>query len=219
MNPIYEKCYKQILVINNETLPTLGRAYRAYVMSINEKILESQCLNESRQITNSAIEVINQGYIIQDYSNKYVSIYLEELVELSKDMDKKANLLKDMLLDNQSQFAESAKILGKTNKELLLELKNGDTPAEELLLKISKLKKDIDDVIEKDIPTFANNINIYLITKIENEICDEVKRFKNEINRLDAGTLSFVMIDQWTDYIPAEILGDKVAFAEIKESL
>jgi hypothetical protein len=206
MDPIYKKCLKIIEVINTQAIPTMQQSYSSFMKQIEQDIKNNGNLNQSRQFAVAAKEAYDGGLI----DNKNVQKYLGFLIDTGSKLDNRSRYLTDLLESIKNRFIIQNKELSQKNHTYLNNMINSDIPAEELLVKLQTLGKDIQKVINEDIPAYQKEIVAY-IKDAENKIVDDAFAYYNKIQKLDRGTLPAIRSREWT-YLPNELFRTPGAF-------
>lgn len=206
MDPIFKKCLVAITHINEQLLPEMGHSYNKFADDAKTTIINNQCLNESRKFSKAAIEAINSGLV----DNTNIRRNLEYLREIDYKLDDRSRYLTDLISDIKSRFTARSKEIASKNLYYLNEMKTGNTPAQELLIMIATLGKDIQKVVREEIPNYQKELQAY-IKKAENLICDSAYKAYNEIIKLDSGTLPAMRVREWT-YLPDALFRTSGAF-------
>ena len=161
----------------------------------SEEYTELLC-SSKRVITASfqaALEAKNSGLI----DNRPTKKYLELLNDIDQKLDNRSRYLNDLMMEIKSKFTKRSKNIVQKNHNYLIEMKTGETPAEELLLEIITLGKDVQKVINEEIPAYKKELEAYM-KKTENMICADAYRYYNKIMKLDSGTLPSLKVREWT---------------------
>jgi len=192
MEPIFRKCLKAIEQINEKSFPAMGMAYKQYIESSKKAVLNSSCLNDTKAYALAASEALHSGYI----DNSSVRSALDKLANLDNKLKHKSKDLHELLSNNESRYKKLSKELVAKNTYYLNEMKNGTTPAPELLQDIVSLGKSIQKVINEDIPNFQREVMAFL-QRTESNICDSAYHYYNSIQKLDHGTLPRIKTREW----------------------
>ena len=206
MEPIFKKCLGALTMIHEQALPAIGESYKRFNYDAKKLILENQCLNESRKFTKAAIEAQNSGMI----ENGTVKGALAELAAIDEKLDNRSRYLNDLLGSIKDKFTKRSKSIMQKNHHYLNEMKNGDIPAEELLVMIVTLGKDIQKVMNEEVPAYMQELSSF-IDDAESRICDDAYRHYNKVMKLDKGTFPAVRFKEWT-YLPDSFLRTSGAF-------
>jgi len=193
MEPIYKKCLMAATQINEQLLPAMGQEYKQFSRNTQDMVLGHDSLNESRKFSKAAIEVMNTS----QSDNKNIRTYLFRLEAIDKKLDMQSRKLHDLLSSIKDKFANRSKKIAQLNHEYLIEIKDGNTPARELLISIAKLGKDVQKVINEEIPGYKKEVDFFM-KKTANDICDEAHSVYNKIQKLDEGTLPHMRTREWT---------------------
>jgi hypothetical protein len=215
-NHIYEKCYKAILKINKETFQTMAVSYKNYVKKSEHIVVNHENLNKASSITRAAIKELEDGYKTKKHSNKNVIVYLERLSTLNSSLGKYGTKLIQLLSSNQNDFLQRTKKLVLRNQELMENIKKGDIPADELLIQIIQLGKDVQNITNNIIPSYKKNIEL-MLKKIDNIHSDEIFMLKKKILKLDRETFQKVKFKYWIT-IPNEFLKPNSKFLNSLET-
>jgi len=192
MDPIFRKCLKAIEHINNNSLPTMGTAYKNYLESSKNRVENSDCLNETKAYAVAADKSLDSGYI----DNSNVKALLSELAGLDRRLQLKSKDLHELFAHNESRYKNVAKKMARQNKHFLYEMKNGTTPAQELLQEIVQLGKSIQQITNEEIPNYKREIENFL-KKTENSFCESASRLHDKIIKMDPGTLPRIQPQEW----------------------
>jgi len=96
MEPIFKKCLMAIERINENSFPMMEQAYKSYIDMSKQKIISSQCLNDSKAYAVAAIDTISSGQI----DNTNVKSELSRLEDIDKRLKKKSKDLHELLSRN-----------------------------------------------------------------------------------------------------------------------
>lgn len=206
MDPIFKKCLIAIEKINTDLLPKMKQSYGSMMKNMQLEIQGNQGLNQSRQFAKAAIEAENSGLI----DNKNIKMYLSLLRDVDTKLDNSSLYLTDLLEDIKNRFINRSKNISEKNLEYLNEMKNGNTNAQELLQLVVTLGKDVQKVINEEMPAYQQELKSY-IKDIENKIVDSAHKAYNEIQKLDSGTLPAIRVREWT-YLPGSFFRKSGAF-------
>jgi 23S rRNA pseudoU1915 N3-methylase RlmH len=199
MDPIFKRCLQAITKINEDLIPTMNHSYNSLMRNMQTTIQNNQSLNQSRQFAKAAKEAQDSNKL----ENKNIRHYVSCLIETDGKLDVESRYLTDLLNNIKSNFLRRSKMIANKNMEFLQEMKNGNTPAEELLLLIIALGKDVQKVVNEEIHSYQKEIESY-IKKAENKIVDDAYMYYNKIIKLDSGTLPAIKTREWT-YLPDEL--------------
>lgn len=207
MEPIFKKCLLAITKINEELLPKYGEVYNQFTKKAASFISEHEELNETRRQTKSAVQTLKEACKIE---NIHVKNSLENLSSLDKTIDDRSRYLNDLLTDIKRKHIKKSKDFAQKNHTFLVEMKEGRTPAQELLVQIVNLGKDIQKSLANDMINYQKEIESF-IKKAINMVCYDAKREYDNIMKLDSGTFVSVRIKPWVD-IPDAFLRTSGAF-------
>jgi|GEM_PF-1325121 hypothetical protein len=206
MDPIFKKCLLALTKINEELIPTMNQAYSQMMQIEQTSIQNNQNLNQSRQFAQSAIEAQNSGLI----DNAIVKRNIQFLADIDGKLNSESRYLTDLLESIKNRFISKSKNIAHTNMDYLNKMKTSNINAQELLNMIVKLAKEIQSVINDEIPGYKQELNNY-IKKSERNIVDDAFRYYNEIQKQDSGTLPAIKNREWT-HLPNELFRTPGAF-------
>lgn len=206
VEPIFKKCLKAITQINEQLLPAMNQSYNNFATSTQRSILGNECMNRSRMYTKSALEAQDSGQI----DNAQVRNALMVLARVDEKLNSRTRFLNDLLSEIKRKYSDRSRRIAQLNNDYLNEMKNGNTPAEELLSQIVRLGKDIQKIIKEEIPGYEKEVTLFM-KKAEGMICDEAERTYNKIVQFDRGTMPHKSVREWT-YIPDAFLRTSGAF-------
>lgn len=194
---MYRNCLKATEQINKKSIPELNQNFISFTKDIKAFIQGRENLNTCRKYTQASIASTNSGEI----DNKHIKKYLEILVKIDKDMDRKSDSLDTLLKDVKKRYIASKKKIIQRNHQHLLDVKAGKIPAEELIQMLVKLGNDINKLSYDGIQAYKTEVSMF-IKKIEKDIVDDAFTAYNKIMKLDAKTFNRMKEKLWsnTDY-------------------
>jgi hypothetical protein len=177
VEPIYNKCFKVAIKINEEVMPEMLRSFEIFYSKSNE------LLNDS--YINSAI---NKAGISTESKNRNVTRLLSAAVSEANNLKNLRNKAFLELSDMRSGFLSEAKVLSTKNLNYVSEIKEGNVPAEDLLIQLVSLGKDIQSVLSQDIQNYKTKIQS--IFSYMTESANNVNSLIKEARMLDPNALS-----------------------------
>ena len=201
--------------INDEMIPALEEAYEYHLKESEKIVTQSECLNISRAITQAAKSTLKEGYAYDEAKNKTILSNLNNLEDYDNDLNKESKDLNEILEQQRDWFIKENENILSSNNDIMDELTNGTTSADDLMIQIQDLGKRLMNIINDDIPEKTQDIDNFIF-KIEDKYCEYIEQCKENISKIDPDIDTMQKSSspiEWS-YVEPEIFYRRAAFTD-----
>ncbi|NOQ31331.1 MAG: hypothetical protein GQ570_09430 [Helicobacteraceae bacterium] len=197
MESTYEKAYKVLVHINDNMIPLIDETYEHDYKDITKLIQKHECLNRSRSITNIAIQCLNGGYESEEFRNKNIASYLNDLKQQGSYLDRESDSLGVMLANYKDLYVKNRTNIAQDNVDLLNELKLGVSNGDDLFNQAASLGNKIKDFVENELYK-AHEEFVERMKTLGHKYCDTIESYYTSIKKQDSNLLPSLRNTTWS---------------------